>query len=98
MYDDYFDEPKKTHNQSSRRPLMYEEPESEPDCYSDDDKKMFNDNCPSGGFTLLELMILIVIIGILATVAIPKFKNAKRKSEISREVHEMTSPVFERNK
>jgi len=34
------------------------------------------------GFTLIELMIVIVIVGILAGVAMPRFMGAKDKSKI----------------
>ncbi len=34
----------------------------------------------SGGFTLLELMIVIIILGILASVAIPQFTKSVRRS------------------
>jgi prepilin-type N-terminal cleavage/methylation domain-containing protein len=44
-----------------------------------------------GGFTLIELVIIIVVLGILAAVAIPKFSDMSDSSKISATKMELTA-------
>lgn len=45
------------------------------------------------GFTLIELIFVIVVIGILSVVALPKFTNLKQNAEVSNMVKAYTALV-----
>jgi prepilin-type N-terminal cleavage/methylation domain-containing protein len=47
------------------------------------------------GFTLIELIIVVVIIGLLATIAIPKFAGAKEKAMLAAMKSDLRSLVMQ---
>src|SRR5690242_6994895 len=53
---------------------------------------MFTPNTPHhrhGGFTLVEIMIVVAIIALLAAIAVPGFLRARKRSQASRVINDL---------
>ncbi|MDB6031776.1 MAG: type pilus biosis protein [Verrucomicrobiales bacterium] len=46
-------------------------------------KRLLNNNGRNAGFTLVEIMIVVAIIGLLAAIAIPNFVKARSASQVN---------------
>lgn len=55
--------------------------------------KFYSNFKHNSGFTLIELMIAIGIIGILAAIAIPKYQNHIIKTQLNRAYYELRSSI-----
>lgn len=50
---------------------------------------MNNSNKKRGGFTLVEIMIVVAIIALLAAIAVPGFMRARKRSQASRVINDL---------
>ena len=52
---------------------------------------MFNLRRGEKGFTLIEIMVVLVILGVLATISVPVYTNSVRKAKISEAISNVGS-------
>ena len=50
---------------------------------------MNNSNRKHGGFTLVEIMIVVAIIAFLAAIAVPAFMRARKRSQATRVINDL---------
>lgn len=54
---------------------------------------IFRRNCPQKGFTIIELMMALVVLGVLLTIAVPSFLQLLRSTRLTRQINDLVADI-----